>query len=259
MKIRAIILGTAIALVAATSGFPAQAVAPKDAVSCDLSGPLSKLEKIKASGIASTTKELDVRKELLKASMDCNAREAAALGASIAEISEESRIAGSLKQHYSADLAAAASFAQSRAEVIDGLTTVEASKEMARQLREWRDGTYNLLAWRSSQLIVMNKNMALAASGGERAKQLATRIDALVESPETIAVEKQVAEASDLIEKAQGDLNDALGYLKDGGVPQQEQIASKQKSGLDQLSRAYELVITANNSIATIPAAEPIL
>lgn len=244
-----------VAFAAGFSAFPAQAVAPKEPVVCDLKSYIAELEQVKARGVASTTEELEVRRELLKASMDCNTREAVALEASVAGITEASRDAGSLKRRYSGELAAAREFTASRGPVIDALDTVEGSKELARQLKEWRDGTYNLLVWRASQLIVTNKNIALADSGADRVKQLSSRIDVLAESGERDAAQAKVKEAGELIARAQGDLSDAMGYLKNGGVPQQEQMATKQKAGLDALSRAYALLIAANDEIAVLPVA----
>jgi|GEM_PF-4153426 len=249
MKIRTIAFASLIAVSSVSSAVPARAMAPKAAITCDLKGPLGELAQIKAGASASTSKELSVRKDLLKASMDCNAREARALAASVSELDETSRAASSLQKRYGAELATAASFVASRTERIDSLETVEDSKALARELKEWRDTAYNPLAWQASQLIFMSKNVLLASSGEKRARQLKARISLLPDSTENKALDERTHEARALIAEAQDDLAGAISYLKDGGVTQQERVAAKQKEALDALGRAYGLLLQVSDAI----------
>ena len=258
MKIRAIAFLVTLALSAAVSGMPARAAAPKEAAGCDLKEPIARLAEVRATA-SSSTEELAVRKGLLKATMECNAREAASFAESVDALEESSRIAGILKERYAESLRRAAAFAAERASSTDALETVTSTKDAARELKAWRDDVYNPLSWEASQLIVLDRNMVLAESAGRRVEQLLERAkeaeEAGVEGAD--AVRDRLNEADDLVVGAQDDLTDALTTLRSDPATEQEEIASSQKDALDALARAYEILIDSNERLATPAPAAP--
>lgn len=256
MKLRSLLVSSLVAIAAASSAMPASAVAPKEALSCDLKEPLGKLAALKADG-SEAAEELSLRKEILKASMECNAREAGSFSAGVASLTDGTRVTDSLRKSYSSQLEAAATYARDAASRVDTLTSVSSSKDLARELKEWRQASYNPLAWQSSQLMVLYKNLELADSAAERSEQLAVRIALMDSTDESKALKDQNRQANALIEDAGKDLSEALALLKNGGIAQQAEIAEKQKDGLDALSRAYSLLIATNDRIAAIPAETP--
>lgn len=256
--LRLSVAALAFAFALATSVVPASALAPKDAVvDCDLNGLLKELAGIKQDGSASTTAaELDLRKQLLTRSMDCNAREATALADTVASLEGNSRVSQGLKKRYEIELDKAAAHATEQGKAAAGLQSVVASKDFAVALKAWRTDAYNPLAWEASQLIILDRNVALANSGEARLEQLQA-ITADLEDAEGISVVRDdLNQAATLVNDADKKLNDALILLRDKPKESQEAITVAQKVGLDELSQAYRFLLDGNNKLAPLVPAQ---
>lgn len=252
--IRTSVLAIALAFAIATSVLPARALAPKDAVvECNLNDLLKQFEQVTQDGTASSTSaELDVRKQLLTQSMDCNAREASALADTVAALDGNARVSQSLKKRYETALDQAAAHATEEGKAAMTLQTVSSTKDLAVALRAWRTDIYNPLAWEASQLIILDRNVALAGSGEARLEQLQA-VAADFEDAEGIdAVREDLSQAATLVNDADKKLNEALVLLRDKPKESQEAITTAQKVGLDELSQAYRFLLDGNTKLAEI-------
>ncbi len=253
-RLLALLLGLTVAL--ASAAMPASAVAPKDGVAnCDLDGLLKQLATVKQDGTTtSADTELDLRKQILVRSMDCNAREASAFAETVAAIGSDSRTALSLKRRYESGLREAASFAAKQSRDAANLATVSSTKEVAQTLKAWRVETYNPLAWEAAQLVIVGRNLDLADSASDRVVQLNAGLDALADAEAAAPVREEVAQAAALIKDSKDRLNESLTQLRDNPATAQEAITASQKAGMDGLSQAYKILLGAN---AKLQAATP--
>lgn len=257
-RILAVVLGLTVAFASATL-VPARAVAPKDGIAnCDLDGLLKQLATVKQDGTTTSVEvELDLRKQILVRSMDCNAREASAFADVISNLDAESRVAVSLKKAYESGLRDAASFAAKQSREAASLATVPATKELAQSLKAWRVETYNPLSWEAAQLVILDRNLDLADSAADRIAQLTASLDAVGDAQGATAVREELAQASGLVKDAKGKLNGSMTQLRDDPANLQEAITASQKEGMDGLSQAYRLLLDANAKLAALapPAA----
>lgn len=240
------------------SSLPAQAIAPKEPVSaCDLGDLLGKLAAIKQDGSSTTeATELDLRKQIMGRSMECNAREATALAGTVGDLAGNSGVANTLKKRYQASLNAAAAYAAQESAAAASLESVAQSKERANALKAWRADTYNPLAWEASQLIILDRNMGLAKSGEERVKQLTLAATALGDNEGAAAVRGDLEDAGRLIKESEDRLASALVLVRNAPQDSQEQITGLQKEGMDGLSQAYKILLGANTKLAEISPAK---
>lgn len=252
--IRNAFLALALAALASVSAAPAQAVAPKEPVAaCDLADLLGKLAAIKQDGSTTSVQaELDIRRQVMSRSMDCNAKEAESIASSVDALAGNSGVANALKKRYRLALSQAAAFAHQQRDAALAIDSVTQSKERAAALKAWRADTYNPLVWEASQLILLDRNMGLAKSAMERVGQLAAANDALGDIEGTSAVRGDLQDASRLINESEDRLASALVLLRNAPQESEEQVTGLQKEGMDGLSQAYKILLGANAKLAEL-------
>ncbi|MCC6475231.1 MAG: hypothetical protein IT514_15970, partial [Burkholderiales bacterium] len=214
-RLLAVVLGLTVAFGSATL-VPASAVAPKDGIAnCDLDGLLKQLAAVKQDGTTTSDDvELDLRKQILVRSMDCNAREASSFADVIANVETQSRAGISLKKRYESGLRDAASFAAKQSRDAANLATVSATKELAQSLKVWRIETYNPLTWEAAQLVILDRNLDLADSAADRVAQLTSSLDAAGDVQGAAEVREEVGQAASLVKDATDKLNGSLTQLR---------------------------------------------
>lgn len=256
--LRSSVIAIALAFALATSVVPASALAPKDAVvECDLNGLLKELAQVKQDGTTtSAATELDLRKQILTRSMDCNAREAAALAATVDALEGNSRVSQSLKKRYVGALNQTAAYATEQGKVGATLQSVTSTKDFAVALKAWRTDTYNPLAWEASQLIVLDRNIKLANAAAARLKELHTGVADVADMEGAAEVRAELSQAAGLINDSGKKLEEALALLRDTPKESQEAITAAQKAGLDELSQAYRFLLDGNTKLSAIVPAE---
>jgi hypothetical protein len=251
-------IAIALAFALATSIVPASALAPKDAVvECDLNGLLQELAQIKQDASTSTeAAELDLRKQILTRSMECNAREATALAATVGALDGNTRVSQALKKRYETALGNAAAYATDQGARAATLQTVSSTKEQAIALKTWRNETYNSLVWEASQLVVLDRNVKLAQSAGTRLTELHRGVAEVADMEGAEEVRAELRQASGLINDSGKKLDEALVLLRDTPKASQEAITAAQKAGLDGLSQAYRFLLEGNTKLSAIVPAE---
>lgn len=218
---------------------------------CNLRPAAEKLESIQNAPLPdypeNLKQELAARQELLGAVIDCVALEVDALQQTAAEIPATGDIPG-IKNDLQARIQEAKEFLERLRLKIPDLG-IQGSKNMAREIKTWRDSSYERLQKETENLKIWSSNQTLfetAAKRWEQINQTLRRLKLL----ENENIQKLYQKSGESLKAATNLHRQALSDIKNYRPP--EEVQEKIRLSLETLSQTYENFLELSREVKKI-------
>lgn len=212
---------------------------PTPGTRCDFGAGVGKLAEIKAAPASdypeSVRMELAARKELLYSVLDCLITETEELKKEVDGLPDGEDTAGIKKEAVGKIMDARAYLERQKGQIQN--LGIQGSKNLAREIRNWRDNSYAQLENEANNLKIWSGNQSLFEIAGNRLQQIqqTVRLLKLLENDE---IRSMYEKSETSLETAGRIHRRALQNIK--SYRSQEEIAASLKDSLEALSQTYK-------------------
>lgn len=234
--------GTAIAavLLVLCAALPSASHAENEPLSCEFTAALGELHALQADYYGDPAfrvrTELTIRKKILTTIIDCASADAELLEQKIKETPTEDSVIGPVRARFMETLASARRYYAEARSRVDTLG-IGGSKDLAREVRAWRENTYAPTATQALNFLVWAKNQELFRAANGRLADIRTAIRSLKLTEDEQA--RTLLDGSVASLREANEENDRARAELDQFPPPQDTLAVIQRS-LEKLAHAYE-------------------
>jgi hypothetical protein len=184
---------------------------------------------------AAAKAELNARREILDILVNCSAEEALKMQLSLREMTTKDDEISFVKAQFSNRYGSAFEFYDVRKRLIAELD-LQGSKDMAKEIKEWRAENYLSLSEETTNLILWIKNQELFVTARGRMDRITETVKRFnLQDDENMA--KLLEETTAELVKAEEQNNEAKSAIKAGEA---EEASAKVKESLETLSSVYK-------------------
>lgn len=242
------IIAVATLFGSATSVFAAE---EKEVQKCEFTSSkdsLSDSRKKSDGSINAIKDELTIRKEMLRQIIVCAKEDVTILQKNVKDLSSDDKEIILAQKRIVEELQKAISFYDSQEKFIDSIG-LKGSKDIAKNIKDWRIYSYNPLAGNAGNLIMWNKNQPLFNAAEKRLEQISQMVKSL-----KLIEEEEIAKS---FESGSQQLSEALklntaarNSLVNGA--QNEEVSTNIKKSLEILADTYKTFFELSESVKKI-------
>ncbi len=239
--------GSLAVLAMISIGFPSAQAADKAPAQdpCSFAPKFARLRAIQADGdqdyISAIRAQLDVRKSILRAAIDCAMKDVTVRKAALDTISPELKDSKA-QSEIAKGLNDSIDYYAAKRTMIDNLG-IKGTQDVAREISDWRTSHYNPLISEEDNLLLWSKNQALF----DKAENRADQIKPIVLSLKLVNqddIQKNFSDAEDKLKEAQ-DKNDAAKEA----ILKGDDASGDIKSSLEPLAVVYKKFLDLSDAL----------